>query len=164
MGKNKRRTLSQATKETVDFIYDYLSPHPEGITMNAKQLGKTESRICSLLVRRGIITKNRSGFGAKEYRYKWVAPMPPTKVLYGSIVDEIRDQDRGYKDRHKNKQKQDTVMNQIEKEREEQEAVVVVDKPSLTQYTIQELWDEIKRRGGHIEGGQIAVTVTTYLN
>ena len=55
-------------------------------------------------------------------------------------------------------------MVQNETEIKKQDAVVTVDKPSLAQYAIEELWAEIKRRGGHIEGGQIAVTVTTYLN
>ena len=53
-------------------------------------------------------------------------------------------------------------MKQIETEREKQEAGVVLDNPSIQQYTIQELWDEIKRKGGYIKDNRLAVT--TYID
>ena len=162
MSKKKGMPLGQAVKETIDFVYQYLLPFPDGVTMNARQLGKTGARVCTSLVHRGIITKTKKGTGGKEFKYKWVATMGPTKVLVGSITAELADKNKSYVDKSKNKSKKETTMDKIENEREKQEAGVVVDNPTIAQYTIQELWDEIKRRGGHIEGGQLAVT--TYFN
>ena len=61
-----------------------------------------------------------------------------------------------------NKTKNNTDMNKIETEREEQEAVVAVEKPSIRQFTIEELWNEITRQGGYIKDNRLAVT--TYID
>ena len=89
--------------------------------------------------------------------------MGPTRVLIGGITDELTGKNREYcKTYYRNKTKKEKEMKQIETEREKQDAGVVLDNPSIQQYTIQELWDEIKRKGGYIKDNRLAVT--TYID
>lgn len=159
MGKTEGKPLGVTVKETVDYIYNYLLPFPDGITMNAGHLGKNGSRVCTSLVNRGIITKTKKG---RQFKYKWVATMGPTRVLIGGITDELTGKNREYGKTHRDKTKKEKDMKQIETEREKQEAGVVLDNRSIQQYTIQELWDEIKRKGGYIKDNRLAVT--TYID
>lgn len=86
--ERKVERLLPKIKETVDSVYEYLTPHPDGIGMVAKEFGKTGGRICTSLVNRGIIKKTNLGRG--EYKYRWVATMAPTTALYRSIAAELQ--------------------------------------------------------------------------
>ena len=149
-------------KKTVDTVYDYLIQHPDGITMSTAEYGKRGQRVCTKLVSRGIIEKQILG-RAKGCRYKWVASMAPTKVLYGSIAQELYHEDRKYLETHMKKMKGMKV-SPIEKPQEIQVVTELFEKPvsPLAPFSIQELWDEIKRKGGFIEDNKLAVT--TYFN
>lgn len=153
-------------KNVVDSVYDYLAPHPEGITMSASDYGHRGGRVCAELVKRGIIEKQGLGY-KKGWRYRWIATMGPTNVLYGSIAQKLYDEDRMYKDVHRKKKAAEKSKN------------VVVDTPSTEQplpeakreyvsdlkgFSAQELWDELKGRGYFIEGERLAITQTAYLD
>lgn len=84
-------------KKTVDDVYNYLIQNPDGAPMVAKDYGRRGARICSDLVSRGIIEKKILGRG-HGCKYRWVATMGPTKVLYGSIAQKLYDEDKKYKD------------------------------------------------------------------
>lgn len=164
--ERKTGKLMKIVKDTVDSVYDYLIPHTDGITMSANDYGKRGSRVCSELVKRGIIEKKGLGHG-KGWRYRWIATMAPTNVLYGSIAQKLYDEDRMYQDAHR------------KKKAAEKSKKVVVDTPPTEQplpepkreyvsdlkgFSAQELWDELKGRGYFIEGERLAITQTAYLD
>ena len=169
-------------KKTVDAIYDYLIRHPDGITMSGKEYGKRGARVCSKLVSRGIIEKKYLGRG-NGCKYRWAATMAPTKVLYGSIAQELYDEDKAYKETYNNKRRSER---KIEKA-PVQEAPVNPSDPSLVEiaqsigttdsqgqdagsiddvlsrYSIEDIWGYMKRHGCYIRDGVLTYTRTTYL-
>lgn len=176
------RPLPKTVKETVDFAYEMLIPHPDGIVFTTAKLGFNETRIFSTLVKRGIISKTpcprKEGRGC-EYKYKWVAPMAPTKVIYGSIVEEIRSIDRAKSSSGKKSGKKAAPANADERHDEPAPEVVndVIEDTNKVQeqaapaktyvtdlkgFSAQELWDELKARGFVIENDRIVKKA--YLN
>ena len=167
-------------KKTVDAVYDYLTPHPDGITMKGGDYGKRGAAVCSELVRRGIITKSyvpNVGKGGLCCKYRWTATMGPTTVLYGSIAQRLYDTQKRYDETHKKKVKE------LAKKGEKSDDVVVpsvdacvtdvdVPEPSKTFCTVstldgfsaQELWDELKKRGYFIKDSRMAIVKTAYLD
>ena len=101
-----KQRLEVTVKETVDFMYDMLVQHPDGTMFTAYTLGKSASTVVSVLVQRGIIERKKivSKNGMK-FKYRWVATSAPTKVLYGSITQELRDKQRAYASLHYAKKK-----------------------------------------------------------
>ena len=169
-------TWPQVVKKTVDDVYNYLIQHPDGITMVATDYGKRGSRICSKLVSRGIIEKQMLGRG-KGCRYKWIATMGPTKVLYGSIAQELYDEERKYKDTFKKKGKPtkndgdiaelaDSIAKEETKFKKAPVVTSIVTKTDapLLQFSAQELWDELKSRGYFIQENRLAIVKTAYLD
>lgn len=97
MVKRTITPLPKTVKESVDFIYEYLMEHPDGLSFPMKSIveTRTQKRVASILIQRGIIEKTfipAIGRRGVSYKYKWVAPMAPTKTLYGSIVTEMRNE------------------------------------------------------------------------
>ena len=175
---SKRKPLAKTVKDTIDFVFEILTSNPGGYEMSAKELGQTGRKVVAILVERGILERNHACNGKKS-RYQWVAAMAPTKVLYGSVTQELADRNREEKKRwyDKNRAKRsvsmaDGVVEEAVRESvedHEEDSVVVPADPGhgyesspLESYSIVELWQEIKRRGGRIEGGQLAIT--TYLD
>ena len=163
--ENKMKTLRQVVKETIDAVYEYLIPHPDGITMIAKDYGYRGGRVISKLVNRGIITKE--SVGGKAYRYKWVAAMAPTNVLYGSVADEIQAEDREYqvnfRKRHARK-KVKTEQAQVAKPDKTYPLSVVSDlldsttQPQDILNEVKALWERMKELGVTIENNQLVLT------
>lgn len=124
--KKKLTPLPKTVKEFVDFIYEYLIEHPEGLSFSMKTLteSRTQKRIASILVQRGIIERTsipNIGKPGHSYRYKWVANMAPTKTLYGSIVTEIRNEQYKWPS-YNSKEKKKSVSNTANKEEVQQKA------------------------------------------
>lgn len=168
--ENKVKTLRQVVKETIDAVYEYLIPHQDGITMMAKDYGYRGNRVISKLVNRGIITKE--SVGGKAYRYKWVAAMAPTNVLYGSVADEIQAEDREYqanfRKRHARK-KVKTEQAQVAKPDKTYPLSVVAEllestpvsegkEPKDVLGEIKEMWERMKELGVTIENNQLVFT------
>lgn len=168
---DKKRALPIVVKETVDFIYELLINSTDGVQFSFKDFGKTEQRIVSILIKRGIISKTTISTGRRgcAWKYKWIATMPPTKVLYGSIVDEYRDIQRAWKSRSNEKMKKDSLPATNEKK---EDAVVppVVEPPqeerinAIDGFSDQELWNELKKRGYSIEDNRLVIVKKTYLD
>lgn len=140
-------------KETVDSVYEYLTPHPDGIGMVAKEFGKTGGRICTSLVNRGIIEKTNLGRGA--YKYKWIATMAPTTTLYRSIAMEIQAERKSGYENHKKKsspakiEEAPIVVNELVEDKP-------VEKGPVEQ--ILEMWEKMKKMGVSIENNQLVLT------
>lgn len=146
-------------KEIIETIYEITQTEYKG---GFKKEGNLFRSVATILVKRGSIIKHGE---RRHSTYEWnPIAMKPTKVFIASVAEELArnksEQNRRYKS--KIKSQKSTDMNQIETEREKQEAGVVVDNPTLAQYTIQELWDEIKRRGAVIEDNRLALHTVTY--
>lgn len=166
------RPLNLTVKETVDFVYEYLAPHPEGIEMNARSLGLTQCRVVTILLKRGIVAKKAIRAPHRRgvvWIYKWAATMAPTKNLYGSVTDQLRDDSRR---QHQNQkrgkaqkpeepiqepQPQDTI--QVSIEGPKNEYVTTLDG-----FSAQELWDELKKRGYTIEDNRLVIVKKAYLD
>ena len=166
----KAKTLQQIVKETIDAVYEYLAPHPDGITMVVREYGTKGSRVISSLVNRGIITKER--VGKNEYRYRWIATMAPTSVLYGSVSDEIRAIERGYqkafrerKAAAKARQKPDktyplSVITEELGSTPQPPVVLSPDEKPVAKSPleeIQEMWERMKELGATIEDNRIVL-------
>ena len=157
--ENKKKTLPQRVKEVVDFTYEYLVQHEDGITMDAKSLFGADRGIVTVLVKRGIISKTfvaATGRRGVVCKYKWVATMPPTKTLYGSILQELR---------NKTEHKQSSRVIDDNTQSNETPIIVPEEKTAVTLlsgFSDQELWDELKRRGYSAEGDRLVKKA--YLN
>ena len=185
--KGKTRSRLPFIKQTVDEIYEHLIQQPDGITMSVrKERGLMYARIMSKLVGRGIIEKQMFGRGKEGCRYRWVATMAPTKVLYGSIAQELADEDRAHRDSYKKKhaaKNKETPAVQPEEEKtpvnqsdpsliEIAQSIGTADSQAqdagsidavLSRYTIEEIWGYMKRHGCYIRDGVLTYTRTTYL-
>ena len=185
--KGKTRSRLPFIKQTVDEIYEHLIQHPDGITMSVrKERGLMGARIVSKLVGRGIIEKQMLGRGKEGCRYRWVATMAPTKVLYGSIAQQLSDEDRMYMEQFKKKRatkNKETPAVQPEEEKtpvnqsdpsliEIAQSIGTADSQAqdagsiddvLSRYTIEEIWGYMKRQGVIIHDGLPAYTKTVYL-
>ena len=142
-------TWLPVVKETVDAIYNYLIPHQDGIKMSGRDYGRRGARVCTELVGRNIIEKKVLGRG-KGCRYKWVATMPPTKVLYGSIAQKLHDEERKYKDTFKKKMK----------EKKETPAVAMPEMEEMKSLVekLQEMWKFMQDNGVTIENDKLVLT------
>lgn len=163
------KTLKLTVKETVDFVYEILTSNPEGTTMSAKSLFGKNRKIMTILVNRGIVDKKKvAARGRRGYEclYKWVASMPPTKVLYGSIADELRDKRREYKKSYLERKRCRTESDAATPIQIQKTEVVAVPAPGLSMFPSQDLWDELKRRGYNIEieDCRLVVVRKEYLN
>lgn len=153
----KPKTLKNV-KDAVELLYEITQEEYFGGFIKEKALVR---KVATLMIEKGSIIKNGGG---RRVSYKWnPVAMKPTKLFIASIAEEISEEKRAQNKRHRDKKKEEkskpiTDMEQINIEREKQEAGVVVDNPSIRQYTIQELWDEIKRQGGYIQDNRLAVT------
>lgn len=167
---DKKRALPIVVKDTIDFVYEMLINNPDGLQISFKDYGKIEKRIVSILIKRGIITKTPISTGRRgcAWKYKWIATMPPTKVLYGSVVDEYRDIQRAWKS-SSNEKKKDYLHATTEK-KEDAVVLPVVELPqeerinALDGFSDQELWDELKKRGYSIEDNRLVIVKKTYLD
>lgn len=155
--EEKTGTWLPVVKKTVDSVYEYLIQHPDGIGMSAMEYGKRGARVCSKLVSRGIISKEGLGRG-KGWKYRWEATMAPTKVLYGSIAQQLYDEDRI----HKANSRKRAVASSRSVPEQVVPQVIATPAPELkpgvdlSVISDQVLWEELKRRGYTIDGNRLA--------
>lgn len=163
----KRKPLERTVSETIDFAYEYLRPFPDGCEFSAKDTGDQGREVVRTLHRRGIISMKKMHNG--KVRYKWVAEMAPTKVLYQSIAAEIRDSQR-----EKNKKylatkaaakNAETPVVDVPEEIPAEPVQVEAPKVNILEcFSGQELWDELKARGYFIEDNRLVVVKKAYLD
>ena len=125
--------MMKDVNNAVELIYEITQ---EEYRDGFRNLGNLFSRVASELVSRGSLIKNGDGRYA-TYRWNDVA-MKPTKLFIASVAEKIAEDNRKYCRRYyeRKKSKSKNEMNQVETEREKQDAGVVLDNPSIQQYTI----------------------------
>lgn len=149
------KSTKQTVKETIDMVYEILSANPEGYELHARKMGFNAARCCSILVKRGIISKHyKIVNGNRLCIYKWEATIPPSKVLYGSVTEELMADQKNRRIR----------CSAQKKERDVKTETPTPENPTYTPinlsmdcFTDQELWDELKRRGGTIKDGKMMI-------
>ena len=171
MGR-KYQPLSKTVKEIVDLVFELTTSNPDGYEMKAKELGSTGKLVVRILHQRGILERIRMRNRVHAFLYKWVAASAPTKVLYGSIAQEISDAYRANNKKYPSKKKsaEKASVDVIAEDPVPAPAVEtfhdgpVLVAPSLDPFSAQELWDELKRRGFFIEGERLCIVKKAYLD
>ena len=169
---SERKPLAKTVKDTIDFVFEILTSNPGGYEMSARELGTTRGQVVAILVERGIIERNHAHNGKKS-RYQWVTAMAPTKVLYGSVTQELADRKREARKKYYEKHKSTTSVSRADNVVDEEPVpALAVDTfhdgpvqvvPSLDPFSAQELWDELKRRGYSADGNGLFIVKKTYL-
>lgn len=132
----------QACKKHIDFIYELTK---EGYDGSMSSFGSaTLTKVSAELVSRGVLKKSRKGV---HFHYVWVANCAPTDTFYKNVAKSISDHQK-----------------EIDAKRRAEKPVVVekIVEKSLSDYSIQELWDELKSRGVQIEDNKLVVIKKTY--
>ena len=138
-------------KGHIEFLYDLTKDGYVGSMSSFESA--TLRKVCSELVRRGVISM--STISKNKRRYLWVATMAPTSNLCLDVAKTISSRQREIDKARRCKNKE---VNPIQVE------VAVPAQKSLSEYSIQELWDEIKSRGVVIEDNKLVMIQKTYFN
>ena len=139
-------------KDAIELIYEITQEEYRGGFKKESCLFRS---VATILVKRGSVIKTGD---RRTARYKWnPIAMKPTKVFIADVAKEYVEDKHILNKNSKAKQKNNKDMETIETEQKE-DAGVVIDNPSIQQYTIDELWNEIKRQGGYIKDNRLAVT------
>lgn len=172
------KTLAQV-KEIVDDIY-VRSSMDGGHHGGLWKMGARYANVGKIMLDVGSIIK--SGHDQKPI-YTWnPVAMAPTKQFYKTVAEKMVMKERAYASKSRGKKSDDkkelveekpsteipnlapftineTITNNLIEEAAEQIA-----KISIHDFTIQELWEEIKAQGGYIKDNRLAYTQTIYLN
>ena len=172
MGR-KYQPLSKTVKETVDLVFELTTSNPDGYEMKAKELGNTGKLVVRILLQRGILERVRMKNKVHAFLYKWAVASAPTKVLYGSITQELTDMIRKKNEKY-NAKKKDAEWKDIVKEipcgepaQEPVNTIVLTPAPTVSifdPFSDQELWYELKRHGYFIEGERLCIVNKSYLD
>ena len=164
---HKRKPLERTVAETIDFVYEYLRPFPDGCEFSARDTGTQGRVVVRTLLRRGIISMKKMHNG--KTRYAWVAEMAPTKVLYQSVAAEIRDAQRETSKKYytaKNAAKStEPIVDDVPEDIHTDPVQVEAPKVNILEcFSDQELWNELKARGYVIEDNRLVVVKKAYLD
>lgn len=135
----------ESTKQHVDFIYELCKDGYEG---SFSTFGVPMQKVKAELVKRGVLDKTKTA--PRTFTYKWVASMAPTNQFYKSVAIAIGTKQSLYDASYKCKKKS-----------VEQDETPVV--KALSDYTIEELWAEMRSRGAEIENGHLVIIKKTVL-
>lgn len=154
-------------KEIIDFIYE-ATVKPEGYTGSLCAFGTRYGYVSAEMVARGVLVKT----GTKmKPTYKWTPAMSPTKAFYESIASACVMKERETYARSAAKKKGlKKDVPQVKEEDPIEPTVPIVNElldgiqPSagIEKFSDVELWEELKRRGCYISGGQLAKKVVFY--
>jgi len=176
---DKSKDTLNRVKEKVDFIYGITNgvDYKEGFHIfKDRFLGEC----VTALVKRGILSKTAfygGGSIGRKYTFRWIATMEPTETLYINIYKDI---DRA----HKAKQERWKIAKRAQRQREKEAGEEIKTKElnnsfvvpclgqveqnvkckELSDYTPQELWNELRARGYQIEENRIVFIQKTYLD
>lgn len=176
---DKTKEKLNKVKEKVDFIYSITNgvEYKDGFkVLNDRFL----EECVTALVKRCILQKTRyymKGESGVHYIFTWIASMAPTETLYINIYKDI---DRA----HKAKQERWKLAKRAQRQREKEAGEEIKTKElnnsfvvpclgqveqnvkckELSDYTPQELWNELRARGYQIEGDRIVFIQKTYLD
>ena len=167
--ESRKQSFPAKIKERVDFIHGLTTEAEEGYRGSFTSYDTLMGDVVRELVKRGIVLKERDTTRTRCcYTYKWVATMSPTRALYGSVMNALRQKVR--------EEKRQSILRAKERAAEEARKAVlqeiagspqepapeVKETPEvekqinpLAGFTAKELWDEIKSRGYTIENNTI---------
>ena len=176
---DKTKEKLNKVKEKVDFIYSITNgvEYKDGF----KALNDRFLEECvTALVKRCILQKTRyymKGESGVHYIFTWIASMAPTETLYINIYKDVQRV-------HKAKQERWKLAKRAQRQREKEASEdVEIKEPDdsftipnigpveqelkckeLSDYTPQELWNELRARGYQIEENRIVFIQKTYLD
>ena len=155
MGYKVSKELAESTKKCVDVIYELTK---DGYTGSFSSLGSaTLMKVLSECIKRGVVTKTRN---KRQFTYLWVAQSEPTTQFYVSVAGVIGSHQKEL-DKVKRAAQKATRMPQNEPvAKEEEKRVPQVIQPaqkSLKDYSIEELWGELKSRGVEVENNHLVI-------
>jgi len=157
----------EETKKAVDFIYALTNNRIYSAGWAKYNYGL--KRVATILIKRGVLVP--IGNKIKQHTYKWNPnAMEPTENFYLSIAQEIANKEYSYKEWRRDKKdvteespvKESPVVKASPKPIIKTEAKAYVVKSKIVDFTAQELWNELKRRGYCIEGDKLVCR--TYLD
>lgn len=172
----KRQPLQVTVKDIVDLVFELTTSTPGGNALKVQDFGSCGYDVVKVLVGRGILERIENRTFPRTYTYKWAVASAPTNVLYGSIAQEIRDYYKRKKElasaRRKSMEKSKQAESKIEPETASEPVVTPADPLpsisipntawSLSSFSIQELWDELKGRGCVIIENKLALPTVQY--
>lgn len=139
----------EETKRIIDYIYTVTSnDYPHGAWTNESYNVK---RIVTILIKRGVlIYVGKSKKRGVSYQWNQGA-MAPTETFYKSIAQEIANTERSYR----LKKMGDKTQAKTEPSNPALSETATAIKSKIVDFTAQELWNELKRRGYFIDGNKI---------
>ena len=146
----------EETKRIIDYIYTVTSnDYPHGSWTNESY---NVRRIVTILIKRGVLIN----IGDNKYKrtaYKWnPTAMEPNETFYKSIAQEIANTERSYR----LKKMGDKTRAKTEPSKPTLSETATAVKSKIVDFTAQELWNELKRRGYAIESERLVCR--TYLD
>lgn len=176
---DKTKEKLNKVKEKVDFIYSITNgvEYKDGFkVLNDRFL----EECVTALVKRCILQKTRyymKGESGVHYIFTWIASIAPTETLYINIYKDVQRA-------HKAKQERWKLAKRAQRQREKEAGEEIKTKElnnsfvvpclgqveqnvkckELSDYTPQELWNELQARGYQIEGDRIVFIQKTYLD
>lgn len=150
----------EETKKAVDFIYALTNNRIYSAGWAKYNYGL--KRVATILIKRGVLVP--IGNKIKQHTYKWNPnAMEPTENFYLSIAQEIADKEYSYKEWRRDKKdvteenpvKEIPVVKASPKPIIKTEATTYVVKSKIVDFSDQELWNELARRGFTVEDNHI---------
>lgn len=156
-GKPSKSIISSA-KNAVDLIYSLTTG--DGYADGWKDYGNTDlCRVVSELVKRGVLKKVH--IGHHKYRYTWIATSEPTEHFYMTVAYRLAEIQNNAQENRKKKlhtEAEQSVFDTSTAEPEPESTGPDADKPvSLSGFSTQELWGELKRRGAKVVDGRLVI-------
>jgi len=178
MSKKKSMPLLGQVKEAINFVYE-ISNAPEGYRGSFSDYSATFCKAIAILVQRGILSRERNPKNHRSFIYKWIANMHPTETLYKSVTQEMRDRQRKYDVKSREKRKEESMSDAFPDIIDTPGGPIIIKSMGVTPkapeknpeptpapakreyvtdldgFSAQQLWDELKKRGYDIEGDRI---------
>lgn len=132
-------------KDIIDTIYELTKESPYNGSFHTK--GGRFSHVATILKNRGCIIRSGDKFHPV---FSWNPnAMAPTKTFYESVLKDVVTEERQSSMRSQEKK------NSLRMTPEDTEPEKITPRFSITEFSAQELWDEIKRRGYTIENNRL---------
>lgn len=176
---DKTKEKLNKVKEKVDFIYSVTNgvEYKDGF----KALGDRFLEECvTALVKRCILQKTRyyrKRSPGAHYIFTWIASMAPTETLYINVYKDLQSthiakQERWKLAKRAQRQREKEASGDVEIKQQDDSFTIPHIGPveqelkckELSDYTPQELWNELQARGYQIEENRIVFIQKTYLD
>ena len=156
------------TKSVIDSIYSVVTSSPDGYNGSMWNIDKVSGgKISTELQRRGVLKKTK--VGPHLYNWKWYSnAMSPTSTFVKSVYESVNNRrkqeriDKKMRDKMNAEPTNVVVYPEIKttpvapiKVELEAPKETVIPACSIEEFSSQELWDELKRRGWEASNGEL---------